>query len=113
MVVRECSAAGSTWVVTSRTTWRVPWLWCGKGDGDVLPLGHRRLVLLRPSYRMAVAAAGVLLAGVSSVHAADFSTWQKKLQIRFAGYNKPETLSDFPALVVFSTNTAGLAYNQF
>ncbi|OGV62741.1 MAG: hypothetical protein A2498_02745 [Lentisphaerae bacterium RIFOXYC12_FULL_60_16] len=62
---------------------------------------------------MAVAAAGVLLAGVSSVHAADFSTWQKKLQIRFAGYNKPETLSDFPALVVFSTNTAGFAYNQF
>ncbi|OGV62742.1 MAG: hypothetical protein A2498_02755, partial [Lentisphaerae bacterium RIFOXYC12_FULL_60_16] len=62
---------------------------------------------------MAVAAAGVLLAGVSSVHAADFSTWQKKMQVRLAGYDGSETLSDFPALVVFTTNIAGFSYSQF
>jgi hypothetical protein len=35
------------------------------------------------------------------------------MKIKFAGYNKAETLTNFPALVVFGTNIPNFAYNQF
>ncbi|HVM46736.1 MAG TPA: DUF2341 domain-containing protein [Candidatus Acidoferrum sp.] len=35
-----------------------------------------------------------------------------KARITFAGYNRPETLVNFPALVRFGTNLAGFAYGQ-
>jgi hypothetical protein len=36
-----------------------------------------------------------------------------KMKITFSGYNKAETLTNFPALVVLGTNIANFAYNQF
>jgi hypothetical protein len=35
-----------------------------------------------------------------------------KMKISFAGYNRSETLIDFPALVQFGTNLSGFAYGQ-
>jgi len=35
------------------------------------------------------------------------------MKIAFAGYNSAETLTNFPALVVLSTNLPGFAYSQF
>ena len=35
-----------------------------------------------------------------------------KMKISFAGYNRSETLVDFPALVQFGTNLSGFAYGQ-
>jgi hypothetical protein len=43
----------------------------------------------------------------------DFSTWQKQMKITFAGYNRTETLANFPALVVLSTNLSGFSYGDF
>jgi hypothetical protein len=46
--------------------------------------------------------------------AADFSSWGRTATIRFAGYNRPETLTNFPALVVLGTNiVSGFAYADF
>ncbi len=46
---------------------------------------------------------------------AGFSNWRYKMQITFRGYNKSETLTNFPVLVVFSNNLSGSGfnYNQF
>jgi formylglycine-generating enzyme required for sulfatase activity len=38
--------------------------------------------------------------------------WAYGVKIRFAGYNKAETLTNFPALVVFGTNITNFAYGQ-
>jgi hypothetical protein len=43
----------------------------------------------------------------------DFSSWAKKIPIQFTGYNRSETLEDFPALVTLSTNLSGFSYAQF
>ena len=48
--------------------------------------------------------------------AVDFSSWQRKAQITFTGYNPPggaTTLTNFPALVVLSTNISGFDYSDF
>lgn len=52
--------------------------------------------------------------GAASVSAlaADFSSWTGQMRIAFTGYTRPEALSNFPALVVFS-NRPGFAYSQF
>ena len=42
-----------------------------------------------------------------------FLAWKNSMTVAFSGYNKPETLTNFPALVVLSTNIPGFAYNQF
>jgi hypothetical protein len=44
--------------------------------------------------------------------AADFSGWNKNLQLAFKGYTRSETLTDFPALIIVGTNIPGFAYNQ-
>jgi len=36
-----------------------------------------------------------------------------RLLISFTGYNRPEVLSNFPALVILSTNLPGFSYRQF
>jgi hypothetical protein len=41
------------------------------------------------------------------------SDYGSKLKITFSGYNRGETLSNFPALVVLNTNTPGFSYRQF
>jgi len=56
-----------------------------------------------------------LLSG-SSVPAADFSSWTYMIPFRFAGYNPPggaTTLTNFPALMVLSTNLTGFRYTDF
>lgn len=42
-----------------------------------------------------------------------FDTWGKRMQVRFQGYTRGETLTHFPALVVLSTNIAGFNYADF
>ena len=54
----------------------------------------------------AVSAAGTVLA-------ADFGPWAKQANIRFQSYNRPETLTNFPVLVVLSTNIPGFSYADF
>ena len=54
---------------------------------------------------------GLLASGM--VSAADFSSWQKSMPVTFSGYNKAETLTNFPALVVLSTNIGGFSYTGF
>ncbi|MGD9613567.1 MAG: DUF2341 domain-containing protein, partial [Kiritimatiellia bacterium] len=39
--------------------------------------------------------------------------WQKQARIQFAGYAQSETLLDFPALVVLSTNLSGFSHADF
>jgi hypothetical protein len=41
------------------------------------------------------------------------SDYGSKLKITFNGYNRGETLSNFPALVVLNTNTPGFSFRQF
>jgi hypothetical protein len=41
------------------------------------------------------------------------SSYGSRLQITFPGYNRAETLTDFPALVTFSTNLPAFSYGQF
>ena len=41
------------------------------------------------------------------------NTWDNKALISFPGYTRNETLTNFPALVVLSTNIAMFNYNQF
>jgi hypothetical protein len=45
-----------------------------------------------------------------TLNPADFST---QLKITFSGYNRPETLKDFPVLVRLGTNVSGFSYAQF
>ena len=42
-----------------------------------------------------------------------FNAWANRIMITFAGYSKPETLTNFPALVVLSTGIPGFSYSQF
>jgi hypothetical protein len=36
-----------------------------------------------------------------------------RMKITFSGYNKPEALTNFPALVIFDTNRGSFSYGQF
>ena len=52
----------------------------------------------------------------ASVPGADFSSWTNAMSFRFTGYTPPggtTTLSNFPALVVLSTNLPGFRYTDF
>jgi len=53
-----------------------------------------------------------LVATGLSAQAADFSAWSHKLKLTFAGYDRTETLTNFPALVILGTNVPGFAYGQ-
>ena len=44
---------------------------------------------------------------------AAFQSWTNRMKIKFGGYNRPETLTNFPALVVLNTSLAGFSYGQF
>ncbi|HSY43084.1 MAG TPA: DUF2341 domain-containing protein [Candidatus Acidoferrum sp.] len=41
------------------------------------------------------------------------SSYGSRMQISFPGYNRGEALTNFPALVTFSTNLPGFSYKQF
>lgn len=55
----------------------------------------------------------VVLMAAGMTSAVDFSSWQKSMQITFSGYSKAESLTNFPALVVLSTNISGFSYTNF
>ena len=42
-----------------------------------------------------------------------FSAWTNRMTVSFSGYNRSETLTNFPVLVVLSTNIPGFSYSQF
>jgi hypothetical protein len=42
-----------------------------------------------------------------------FNGWNNRMLLSFSGYNRPETLTNFPALVMLGTNIDGFSYNQF
>ncbi|MDD5522887.1 MAG: DUF2341 domain-containing protein [Kiritimatiellae bacterium] len=52
---------------------------------------------------------------VVTIHNALFNSWPYRLKITFPGYLNPEaeTLTNFPALVVFSTNITNFTYSTF
>ena len=60
-----------------------------------------------------LAYAALAVAAIGTASAADFSSWQKKMPIRFAGYNQTGTLTNFPALVVLSTSISNFSYGDF
>ena len=56
----------------------------------------------------------LMLASTPGVTAGIYDTWPKKMKVTFAGYNKPETLTNFPALIVFSNAMfSGFSYGDF
>ncbi|MDD4869986.1 MAG: LamG domain-containing protein [Kiritimatiellae bacterium] len=55
---------------------------------------------------------GVMIACGAS-QAADFSTWTYRTKITFSGYDKNDTLTNFPLLVTLNTNIANFSYTQF
>ncbi len=61
----------------------------------------------------AVALLAGLIACAQPAAAADFSSWKCRLPITFSGYEKAETLTNFPALVILSTQLVGFAYDDF
>jgi hypothetical protein len=42
-----------------------------------------------------------------------YDAWANRARITFSGYDKNETLTNFPALVILGNNLSGFAYNQF
>ena len=42
-----------------------------------------------------------------------FDAWARKMELEFSGYDRAETLTNFPALVLFSTNLYGFSYGDF
>jgi hypothetical protein len=63
-------------------------------------------------WAVALLALGIALAA----QGADFNGWSRKAKIQFSGYNPPggaTALTNFPALVVLSTNIPGFAYGDF
>ena len=49
----------------------------------------------------------------SSFSTPSFEQWDRRMDITFNGYTNSETLTNFPVLVVLSTNIEGFAYSQF
>src|SRR5262249_42738177 len=50
---------------------------------------------------------------VFSTAVLDASKFGSRMKISFAGYNRPETLVNFPVLVNLGTNLPGFSYRQF
>ena len=66
--------------------------------------------------RKSGSAAGLMVAltvMAATSQSADFSAWTYKLPLTFTGYGQADTLTNFPALVIFSTNITGFSYSDF
>jgi RNA polymerase sigma factor (sigma-70 family) len=51
---------------------------------------------------------------MATAHASmPFAGWEHKMKITFSGYNRTESLKNFPALIVLDSNVQGFAYSQF
>lgn len=55
----------------------------------------------------------VLAAGTVSGHAGTFDAWNYRMKVSFTNYTRPEALTNFPALVVLSTNIPRFRYSGF
>jgi len=55
----------------------------------------------------------VLAFSANLLSAALFDEYDYRMRIRFTGYGKNETLTNFPALVIIHTNLTGFSYRQF
>jgi len=67
-------------------------------------------------YKRACLCSAVVMMWVSGAVAADFGTSQYRSKITFSGYTPPggaSTLTNFPALVILSTNIPGFSYSKF
>ena len=53
----------------------------------------------------------IVLVTAFTVSAEDFSTWLKRMPITFSGYDKEETLINFPALIVLEETDAGIGFH--
>jgi len=60
--------------------------------------------------QLSMAAAGLCLLCVLPASGADFSSWSKKMPIRFAGYTQTGTLTNFPVLVQFAQGSNNFSY---
>ena len=61
-----------------------------------------------------IAATLLLLASAPGATAGVYDTWSKSMRITFSGYSRSGTLTNFPALVVFSNGMAsGFSYGDF
>ena len=73
---------------------------------------RRRSCLLGRS-TSAVAALCIILLAAPTSFSADFDAWSVRLPISFGNYSKPETLTNFPTLVVLSTDITDFTYDDF
>ncbi len=48
----------------------------------------------------------------ASFQPVELSEWPRKAKITFAGYDRPETLNDFPAVIAFGTNISGFTWDE-
>ena len=52
----------------------------------------------------------LLLGLVGGASAGVFDAWNYRMKVSFSGYNRPETLTNFPVLLVLSNNVGGLGF---
>ena len=65
-------------------------------------------------YRLVCIFVGLFLAaGMIDAQGGTYDAWGYRMKIRFAGYDRIETLTNFPTLVVLSTNIPGFSYSAF
>ena len=61
-----------------------------------------------------IAAVAIAVGCAATARAGLFDAWLKKMPITFSGYTRSETLTNFPALVVFSNGVpSGFSYADF
>ena len=63
--------------------------------------------------KLIVMVAATLFAGLFNAHGGVYDGWGYRMKIQIAGYDKPETLTNFPMLVVLSTNIPNFRYADF
>jgi len=85
---------------------------CRAGNSEVSRIMNMRKNI-RP-YRILLGLFIALLT-VSTIHAASLDTdnYARHMKIRFGGYTRGETLTNFPALVIFGSHIANFDYTQF
>lgn len=57
--------------------------------------------------------AALMLLAATTVQAGRFDGWSREMKISFAGYRGPETLTNFPALVVLGPARSQFRYGEF
>jgi hypothetical protein len=78
---------------------------------DAIDLAHGETYFFRGYATNAVA--DIWSGPVSSFSTPSLDQWDRRMDITFDGYIENETLTNFPVLVVLSTNIVDFAYSQF